>query len=152
VPDRLPPPGPSFIREQDVRIGDRRLHAGMSRPTSGPDEWWLTVLWVADDEGVASFADVAPPSGPPADPPLARLGPAIAGALSGLIREESGRLAVRLTPVVAPEDPTRPWRCPLAVRAAFKWEAVRQAALPSTQLAELVLTGFRGSVEGLHRH
>jgi hypothetical protein len=38
------------------------------------------------------------------------------------------------------------------VRAAFKWEAVRQAALPPMQLAELVLTGFRGSVEGLHRH
>jgi hypothetical protein len=151
VPDRLPPPGPSFIREQDVRIGDRRLHAGMSRPTNGPEEWWLTVLWVADDEGVASFTDVAPSSGPPADPPLARLGPAIAGALSGLIREENGRLAVRLTPVVAPEDATRPWRCPLAVRAAFKWEAVRQASLPPAQLAEQVLTAFRGSVEGLHR-
>jgi hypothetical protein len=151
VPDRLPPPGPSFIREQDVRIGDRRLHAGMSRPTIGPDEWWLTVLWVAADDGVLSFADVAPSSGPPADPPLARLGPAIAGALSGLIREENGRLAVRLTPVVTPEDATRPWRCPLAVRAAFKWEAVRQASLPATQLAELVLTGFRGSVEGLHQ-
>jgi hypothetical protein len=106
---------------------------------------------VADDGGVASFTDVAPSSGPPADPPLARLGPAIAGSLSGLIREENGRLAVRLTPVVAPEDPSRPWRCPLAVRAAFKWEAVRQAALPPTQLAELVLTGFRSSVEGLHR-
>ena len=107
--------------------------------------------WVAEDEGVASFTDVAPSSGPPADPPLARLGPAIAGALSGLIREEDGRLAVRLTPVVAPEDATRPWRCPLAVRAAFKWEAVRQASLPPAQLAELVLTAFRGSVEGLHR-
>jgi len=151
VPDRLPPPGPSFIREQDVRIGDRRLHAGMSRPTNGPDEWWLTVLWVADDAGVASFTDVAPTGGPPAEPPLARLGPAIAGSLAGLIREENGRLAVRLTPVVAPADPSRPWRCPLAVRAAFKWEAVRQAAFPQAQLAELVLTGFRGSVEGLHR-
>ena len=124
----------------------------MSRPTSGPDEWWLAVLWVADAEGVASFTDVAPLTGPPADPPLARLGPAIAGALSGLIREENGRLAVRLTPVVAPEDAARPWRCPLVIRAAFKWEAVRQAATPPTQLAELVLTAFRGSVEGLHRH
>jgi hypothetical protein len=151
VPDPLPPPGPSFIREQDVRIGQRRLRAGMSRPTSGPDDWWLTVLWVADDDAVASFVDVAPSSGPPADPPLARLGPAIAGALSGLIREENGRLAVRLTPVVAPEDAARPWRTPVAVRAAFKWEAVRQAATPPAQLAELVLTAFRGSVEGLHR-
>jgi hypothetical protein len=152
VPEPLPPPGPSYLREHEIRIGDRKLRAGMSRPTSGPDEWWLTVLWAADDEAVASFADVAPSSGPPADPPLARLGPAIAGALSGLIREENGRLAIRLTPVAPPEDAARPWRCPLAVRAAFKWEAVRQAALPPTQLAELVLDAFAGSVAALHRH
>jgi hypothetical protein len=152
VPERLPPPGPSYLREQEIRVGDRKLRAGMSRPTTGPDEWWLTVLWAADDEGVASFADVAPASGPPADPPLARLGPAMAGALSGLIREENGRLAIRLTPVVPPDDVARPWRCPLAVRAAFKWEAVRQAALPPAQLAQLVLDAFAGSVAALHRH
>ena len=35
------------------------------------------------------------------------------GGLSGLIREEDGRLAIRLTPLVPPEDDTRPWRCPL---------------------------------------
>jgi hypothetical protein len=123
----------------------------MSRPSDGPDDWWLAVMWVADDEGVVSFVSVAPPSGPPADPPLARLGRALAGALSGLIREENGRLAIRLTPVIPPDDAARPWRCPLAVRAAFKWEPVRQAALPPTELAQLVLAGFAGSVEGLQR-
>jgi hypothetical protein len=124
----------------------------MSRPSSGPDDWWLTVMWVADDEGVVSFGSVAPASGPPPEPPLARLGRALAGALSGLIREENGRLAIRLTPVVPPDDPARPWRSPVAIRAALKFEPVRQAALPPTELASLVLASFGRSVEALHGH
>ena len=36
-------------------------------------------MWVADDDGVVSFRDVAPAAGPPPDPPLARLGPALVG-------------------------------------------------------------------------
>lgn len=123
----------------------------MSRPTAGPDDWWLTVMWVADSDGVASFTAVAPSSGPPPDPPLARLGPAIAGALAGLIREENGRLAIRLTPVMPPDDPARPWRTPVAVRAAFKFEPVRRASLPPNELAQLVLSAFRSAVEGLTR-
>ena len=110
MPDRLPPPGPSFLREHDVRIGDRTLRAGMSRPTDAPDGWWLAILWVADDDGVVSFRDLAPAAGPPPDPPLARLGPALAGALSGLILEDAGRLPIRLATVAPPDDPTRPWR------------------------------------------
>jgi hypothetical protein len=151
VPNRLPPPGPSFLREHEIRIGDRLLRAGLGRPSTGPDDWWLAVLWVADDDGVVSFEDVAPDAGPPPDPPLARLGPAFAGSLSGLVREEEGRLAIRLTPVVPPDDPTRPWRIPLAVRAAFKWEPLRAATLRPNELAEMVLAGFRRSIEGLRR-
>ena len=151
MPDRLPPPGPSYLKTHDVRIDDRVLAAGMTQPTAGPDGWWLGVLWVADDEGVVSFADVAPRSGPPPDPPLARLGPALTGALSGLIREEDGRLAIRLAPVVPAEDPARPWRTPLAIRAAFGFEPARAAALRPNALADLVLGGFRRAVEGLHR-
>jgi hypothetical protein len=123
----------------------------MGRPTTGPDEWWLAVLWVADEDGIVSFRDVAPAGGPPADPPLVRLGPAFSGALSGLILEEAGRLSIRLGPVVPPADPTRPWRCPLAVRAAFKWEPMRAAAMRPNELAEQVLSGFRHAVERLHR-
>jgi hypothetical protein len=123
----------------------------MGRPSSGPDDWWLGILWVVDDEGVVSFADVAPDAGPPAEPPLARLGPSIAGGLSGLIREEEGRLAIRLTPVAPPEDPTRPWRCPLAVRAGFKWEAARAATMRPNELAEAVLAAFARAVQSLHR-
>jgi hypothetical protein len=132
-------------------VGDRRLLAGMARPVDGPDDWWLAVLWVTDSDGVVSFRDVAPASGPPADPPLLRLGPSLAGSLSGLIREEDGRLAIRLVPLVPPEDDAQPWRCPLAIRAAFRWEPARAATLRENQLADQVLAGFRRSVESLHR-
>ena len=151
MPDRLPPPGPSFLREHDVRIGDRRLRAGMSRPTTTDDGWWLAVLWVADDGGVVSMRDLAAAAGPPAEPPLASLGPSLAGALSGLILEEAGRLSIRLATVVPADDPTRPWRVPAAVRAGFKWEPARAAAMRPNELAEAVLAGFRRAVEGLGR-
>jgi hypothetical protein len=45
----------------------------------------------------------------------------------------------------------RPWRCALAVRAAFKWEPARAAAMRPNEIAEAVLSGFRRSVEGLNR-
>jgi hypothetical protein len=151
VPERLPLPGPSFLRETDVRVGERRLHAGMTKPIDGPDDWWLAVLWVADGEGVVSFREVAPAAGPPAEPPLLRLGPSFAGSLSGLIREENGRLAIKLAPLVPPDDEARPWRSPLAIRAAFRWEPALAATLPANQLAQRVLDGFRRSVEGLSR-
>jgi hypothetical protein len=134
-----------------VRIGDRSYRAGMARPTTGPDDWWLAVMWVADDEGIVSFREVAPVAGPPADPPLARLGPALSGVLSGMILEEDGRLSIRLGLVVPPSDAARPWRCPLAIRAAFKWEPMRAATMRPNELAEQVLGGFRRAIEGLSR-
>jgi hypothetical protein len=151
VPDRLPSPGPSFVREHEVRIGDQRYLAGMGRPSEAPDGWWLAILWVADDDGLVSFRDVAPASGPPADPPLARLGPGIAGALSGLILEDDGRLQLRVGAAIPPEDPDRPWRAPLVVRAAFRFEPARAATLRPNELADTVLAGVRRAVEGLHR-
>ena len=101
--------------------------------------------------GVVSFGDVAPQAGPPPDPPLARLGPAISGALSGLILEDGGRLQMRLGLVQPPDDPDRPWRAPLAIRAAFRFEPARAATMRPNELAETVLTGFRRSVEGLRK-
>lgn len=151
MPERLPSPGPSFLREQEFRLGDRLFLAGMSRPTTGPDEWWLGVLWVCDDDGVVSFRDVAPAAGPPPDPPLARLGPSLAGGLSGLILEDAGRLSIRLGLLVPPEDEERPWRCPLAIRAGFRWEPARAATMTPNVIAKEVLTAFRSSVEGLNR-
>jgi hypothetical protein len=151
VPERLPPPGPSFLREQEVRVGDRAFRAGMARPIDAPDGWWLALMWVADDDGVVSFRDVAPAAGPPPDPPLARLGPALSGALSGLILEDAGRLQVRVASLVPPDDPERPWRAPLAIRAGFRFEPARAAAMRPNELAETVLAGFRRAVERLGR-
>lgn len=148
---RLPAPGPSYIREQELAIGDRHFSVGMSRPSTAPDDWWLAILWVAGDDGLASFLDVAPAVGPPPDPPLARLGPILAGSLSGLIREEDGRLAIRVGPVAPPDDPERPWRMPLAVRLGIGLEPARAATLRPNALALEVLTAFRRSVEGLFR-
>jgi len=132
-------------------VGDRTLYAGMTRPSTGPDDWWLAVLWVQDDHEVVSFAEVGPPGGPPPEPPALYLGPAMAGALSGLVREENGRLAVRLSPAVPPDDPSRPWRAPLAVRAAFGWEPARAAAMRPNELAEEVLAAFRRAVASLRK-
>ena len=151
VPHQLPPPGPSFLREQAVRIGDRTYQAGIARPTEAPDGWWLAVLWVVDDAGVIDFRDVAPAAGPPADPPLARLGPSISGALSGLILEDAGRLQMRLGLIKPPAQQDRPWLVPLAIRVAFRFEPARAATMAANELAETVLSGFRRSVEGLHR-
>lgn len=151
MPERLPPPGPSFIRERVVRIGDRVARVGMSRPTTTDDGWWLAVLWVSDDDGVLSFRDVAPAAGPPPEPPLLRLGPILAGNLSGLILEEDNRLSVRLGPIAPPDDPTRPWRSALAVRVAFKWEPMRAATMRPNELAETVATAFGQGVESLAR-
>jgi hypothetical protein len=151
VPDRLPPPGPSFLREHEVRIGDRALRAGMARPSEAPDGWWMALMWVTDDDGVVSFRDVAPTSGPPPDPPLARLGPALSGALSGFILEDAGRLQSRVGLLVPPDDPERTWRAPLAIRAAFRFEPARAATMRANELADTVLAAFRRSVEALHR-
>lgn len=123
----------------------------MSRPATPAEDWWTAVLWIQDEAGLATFAELAPAAGPPPDPPLVRLGPALAGGLSGLILEDAGRLQIRLGLVVPPEDPERPWRCPAIVRAAFRWEPARAAALRPTALASEVLTAFRRAVEGLAR-
>jgi hypothetical protein len=148
---RLARPGLSFVREIEVSVRDRRFRAGMARPSTLDDGWWLAVLWVADDEGVVAFRDVAPAAGPPPDPPLARLGPSFAGALSGLILEEDGRLCIRLGQFVATDDGRPAWQRPLAIRAAFKWEPARALAVPATELATAVLAGFRRAVESLAR-
>jgi hypothetical protein len=134
-----------------VRVAAGTLHAGMARPSDAPDGWWMAVAWVTDDEGVVSFRDVAPAAGPPPDPPLGRLGPAVSGALSGLILEDDGKLQMRLGLIAPPDDPARPWRVPLALRLAFRFEPARAMAMRPNELAETVLAGFVRAVEGLGR-
>ncbi len=137
--------------EQEVRIGDRRYRAGVAEPTTMADDWWVGLLWVADETGLVMFRQVAPEAGPPADPPLFRLGPLVAGALSGMILEEGGRQMLRLRLGVPPPDERLPWEAPLVVLSAFKWEPMRAATMRPTEIAESVLAAFRRSVEGLHR-
>ena len=123
----------------------------MSRPST-MDEWWTAMLWVAEESHLVQFVDLASSAGPPPEPPLARLGPSLAGGLSGLILEDAGRLQIRLGPAVPPADPERPWRTPAIVRAAFRWEPARAASMRPNALAQEVLTAFRRAVEGLgHR-
>ena len=150
--DRLPIPGPSFLREHALTTAaGSHLRTGLTRPTTTDDGWWLAVAWVADETGVVSFVDLAPPAGPRPEPPLAQLGPSLAGGLSGMILEDAGRLSIRLATVVPATDQSRPWRVPAAVRMAFRWEPMRAAAMRPNELAETVLVAFRRAVEGLSR-
>jgi hypothetical protein len=151
VPDRLPSPGPSFLREQQLEAAGRNLRIGMSQPTTSDEGWWLAIIWVTDDDGVVSFVELGPAGGPRPEPPLARLGPSLAGALSGMILEDAGHLCIRLATVTPADDPTRPWRVPAAIRAAFRWEPMRAAAMRPNELAETVLAAFRRSAEALSR-
>lgn len=150
MPDRLPPPGPSFLREHEVVLGARRLRAGMDRPTE-IEGWWLAVAWIADDEGIVPCREMAPAAGPPPDPPLERLGPQLSGALSGYVLEEGGRQQLRLRLPVPPDDPGRPWSAPLVVQLAVRWEPARAATMTPNALADAALAAFRRAVERVHR-
>ncbi len=147
--DRFPPPGPSHLAALPVQPASV-FRVGISRPAT-EDDWWLAVLWVEDDAGVPRFRDLAPSSGPPPEPPLMRLGPSFAGALSGFILEDAGRLQIRLAPVAPPEDPARPWAMPAAIRAAFRFEPLRVATMAADELAATVLVAFARAVASLAR-
>lgn len=149
--DRLPPPGPSIVEEIRVPSPEGPYRAGIARPSTLTDDWWVTLLWVADEGGVASFRALASTAGPPADPPLARLGPSVAGHLSGMILEEEGRQMLRLRLGVAPDDERLPWEAPLIVVAAFRWEPMRAATMSDGDLAAIVLAAFARSLEALAR-
>ena len=151
MPEQLPLPGPSYLREREIRVGEQAYRLGMARPTEGPDGWWLAILWVADAQSVVSLRALAPAAGPPAEPPLARLGPAVSGALSGLILEDAGRLQMRLATVVPADDPNRPWRVAAAIRAAFRFEPARVATMQPNEIADTVHGAFARSLEGLQR-
>jgi hypothetical protein len=150
VSGRIAPPAASFIREHEVRIGERSFRAGIDRPQE-IEGWWLAVLWIADDEGIVACRDVAPSSGPPPEPPPARLGPLLAGGLGGFVLEDGGRQQLRLRLPVPPADPARPWDAPLVVQLAVRWEPARAAALTPAGLADVALAAFRRAVEALRR-
>jgi hypothetical protein len=148
---RLPVPGPSFAKEEAVTLRDgAMLRAGMTNPSVMDDGWWLTNIWVADEEGVVSALTAAPAAGPPPGAPLHAMGPRVAGALSGLIAEEGGRQLIRLRMPPA-EDEARPWGRPLICAVAIKWDPVRAAVMTQNQLARELLRGFAAAVEAVGR-
>jgi hypothetical protein len=150
VPQSVAPPGPSYIREHEIRVRDRSLRAGMGRP-SDQDGWWVALVWVADADGVATFRDLGPLGGPPPGPPAARLGPSLAGALSGMILEEAGRLQLKVAPMSPPDDVARPWDAPALLLLGIRFEPLRAATMSANELADTVLAAFRRAVEALAR-
>ena len=153
---RLPAPGPSYVREEEITlrapIGEQglKVHVGMSQPSVMDDGWWLTNLWVTDERGVVDAVDVAPLAGPPPGQPLAALGPRVAGALSGLIAEEGGRQQIRLRMPPA-ADESRPWERPMVCMLAIRWDPVRASVMRKNELARELLRGFATAVEAVGR-
>jgi hypothetical protein len=155
APDVVPriPARPSFLRELVVRIGtppELVLRLGMDRPSLSPDGWWTALAWARDDDGIVSCLEVAPRSGPPPEPPLMRMGPAFAGALSGLVAEVDGRQALRVRLPDA-EAADHPWRRPLILQVALRWDAVRTATMSPNQLAAEALGAFARAVQAAGR-
>jgi hypothetical protein len=144
-------PGISFVKEETVTLRDgAKLTAGMTNPSVMEEDWWLTNLWVGDEEGVVPASRVAPAAGPPPGTPLEELGPRVAGALSGLIAEAGGRQQIRLRMPPA-ADEARPWERPLICAVAIQWDPVRAALMTRNQLARELLRGFAAAVEALGR-
>lgn len=150
------PPRASYLRERTIHVRDRdggpdrAIRLGMDRPSTSPDGWWTALVWARDDAGIVSCLDVAPRTGPPPEPPLLRMGPAFAGALSGLVAEVGGRQAVRLR-LPEPADPARPWDRPLVLQIALTWDPVRAATLTPNRLAGEALAAFGRAIEAAGR-
>lgn len=142
---RLPAPGPSYLRELELKPGDPH-RVGMTPPQTIADGWWVSLLWCERDGSLATFEDLAPATGTPPGSPLMRLGPGLAGTLSGLVLEEDGRQQLRLRLGQPPADENLPWEAPLTVLAGFRFEPARALTLRDNELALTVLTAFRDAL------
>jgi hypothetical protein len=154
-PRRLPVPGEPFLPEERFTVDSPRhgvpeVFAGLTRPSTTDDGWWLAVLYARDERGLVEAEEIAPAGGPPAAPPLSVIGPVLAGALSGLLLEEGGRQQLRLA-LPAPDDEAHPWRRPLVVRMAVRWEPARAATMSQEELAAEALAAFRRALEAAGR-
>ncbi len=138
-------PGPSYLRELDLRPGDPH-RVGMSQPQILADGWWIALLWCGREGALATFSDLAPGYGIPPGSPLMRLGPGLSGTMSGLILEEDGRQQLRLRLGQPPPDDEAPWEAPLVVLAGFRFEPARVLAMRDNELAQTVLRAFRDAL------
>lgn len=154
APVRLPSPGPSFIREETIRLpgGSERLGSeirlGLSAPSVMDDGWWLCTLWATDQEGVATASSFLGGATPPAEAPVAALGRTLAGALSGLLDQEAGRqlIRVRMPPAA---DESKPWQRPLLLWLAVRWDPVRSSVMRPNELARELLRAFARAVQSV---
>ena len=157
---RVPSPGPSFARAEPLRLRGPagalgpRVRLGMTRPNVMADDWWVFTLWVEDEDGVIEARTVAPAAGPPPAPPLQVMGPTLANALMGLLDQEDGRQLIRMRMGEA-EDESEPWRRPLMILTALRWDPVRKAAMRDNELVAEVMRAFRRAIDvagapGLH--
>ncbi len=148
----VPRPGPSFIREERVRLRGpdgsrgREVLLGISEPSIMDDGWWLATLWGVDEAGVIEATVVAPLAGPPPEQPVSLLGRILAGALAGLLDQEDGRQLIRLRMLPA-ADESRSWQRPLLLWLAVRWDPVRGAVMRPNELAREILRAFARSVE-----
>jgi hypothetical protein len=118
----------------------------MSRPQTIANGWWVALLWCEEGGRIIEFKAFSPTPEPPPGSPLLRLGPALAGTLSGLIMDEGGRQQLRLRLGQPPADETRPWAAPLTVLAGFRFEPARAATMRDSELAGTVLRAFREAI------
>jgi hypothetical protein len=116
-----------------------------------PDGWWIALFWAQDADGVISCRDAAPLAGPPPTPPLERYGALMTNGLGDLLAVEAGRSCLKLRLLGDAADRAEPWRRPLAMQVAAKWDAMRVATMTSSKVAEAALDAFARAIEIAHR-
>lgn len=149
---RIPPPGPSFIREERVDVpsptGNVALSLGLRQPSVMDDGWWLTTAWAADNAGVVDAASILPAGAMPPEAPVALIGRSMAGALAGLLDQEDGRQLIRLRMPPAPDE-SQPWSRPLILWIAVRWDPIRASVLRANELARELLRAFARAIESV---
>ncbi|MFM8403202.1 MAG: hypothetical protein ACKN98_01490, partial [Candidatus Limnocylindrus sp.] len=152
--ERLPLPGTSFLKERSIVIEGRaagEIRAGATQPSTLTDGWWIALFWVQDGEGVVSCREVAPLAGPPRITPLERYGVLMTNGLGDLLAVEDGRSCLKVRLVGDAVDPSEPWRRPLAMQVAAKWDSLRIATMSGSKVAEAALDAFARAVEVAHK-
>ena len=152
--ERLPSPGASYLKMKPLLLEGRPgavVQTGMSTPTTMPDGWWVGMMWAEDEAGVVSCREVAPIAGPPPTPPLLRFGELMTNGLGDLLAVEEGRSCLKLRLLGEAPDAGEPWRRPLVLQVAAKWDPMRIATMTAAKVAEAALDAFTRAIEVAHR-
>ena len=71
--------------------------------------------------------------------------------LGDLLAVEEGRSCLKMRLVGDEAVPNEPWRRPLALQVAAKWDSMRVATMTASKVAEAALDAFARAVEVAHR-